>query len=948
MKLLKDFQEIEKHLTGGYWPDRLAGELDFAVRLFGDDPEKGKILRKGLDLLESRVKEEGAVTRKTALETEEALAELGPSAREFTLVLAAHAHIDMNWMWGFQETVAITIATVRTVLVLLERYREFVYSQSQASVYKILEDYAPDLAEKVREMIRRGRWEVTASQWVEADNNLPGAESFARHALYSRRYMTEVYDAPEESFRFIFMPDTFGHHPNTPEILAQAGVKYFYHGRGESPHYVYRWKGPSGRSITAYNDPKWYDTHIDHRLARHLGAYHRAGGLKTGLVVYGVGDHGGGPTVRDIERIQDMMSWPVFPVIRFGMYRDFFRKLEGETGRLPEIGGERNFIYTGCYTSQARIKAANRISESALYTAELFEGLTEISMGTSQLKAAEKHHLNLRDAWIGTLFNQFHDILPGSGVDLTRFHALGKFQDAAAAATAASGYFLSALTGEEVPEVFPAEDTAYGAGVGYASASFRPGLGNRTIGKERRYRIFNQFFRDRNDYTEILLWDWPGKPEHIRVKDENGEILPSAVIEVGQGTYWRHTFIRVAVRVELLGLGFRDVLVTDEGEPDIANEVFHPWGRNNWLFERPKEYSLYNEHVWAEFDPETFRIISFRDRRTGKDLVPSDSPGAGFILYGEEEIGMSAWLVGRLMEKTVLGSGSKLLDYNSSPDSPVKWLSWQVPFPGTTRSYVKVKAVLTDASSALRFETEVFWDELGEKGKTIPRLVYHFPFSLGSDTVMGDVPGGVVTRDLLDLDIPFLSFAAFSAPDDESPGMMVASSETYGYRAGNLSLEAILLRSSIGPDPVPDAGTHRFTFHWMHTASSTAADTAEAAFRLNNPPIPYTGFGSGKLGSGRFLEIRGTGVLLQSVKRAEGPDWNGAPKTGKIIIKLIETAGDTAEISIFLPGPVRNAYFVDSAEQPAAGECGLDDNQVSIKLEPYRCGAVLVEMADSN
>jgi alpha-mannosidase len=828
--------------------------------------------------------------------------------------------------------------------VLLERYRDFVYSQSQASVYKILEDYAPDLAEKVKEMIRLGRWEVTASQWVEADNNLPGAESFARHALYSKQYMTGIYGAPEESFNFVFMPDTFGHHPNTPEILSQAGVKYLYHGRGESPHYVYRWKSPSGRSITAYNDPKWYDTLIDHRLARHLGAYHRAAGLKTGLVVYGVGDHGGGPTVRDIERIQDMMSWPVYPVIRFGMYRDFFRELEAEADHLPEIGGERNFIYTGCYTSQARIKAANRISESALYTAELFEGLTEISMGTEKLSAAEKHHLNLRDGWIGTLFNQFHDILPGSGVDLTRFHALGKFQDSAAAATAASGYFLSALTGEEVPEVFPPEDTAYGAGVGYESASYRPGLGNRTTGMERRYRIFNQFFKDRNDYTEVLLWDWPGKPDHIRVTDENGEILTSAVIEVGKGTYWRHTFIRLAVRVELLGLGFRDVLVTDEGEPDIAGEVFHPWGRDNWLFERPKEYSLYNEHVWAEFDPETFRIISFRDRRTGKDLVPSDSPGAGFILYGEEEIGMSAWLVGRLMEKTVLGSGSKLLDYHANPDSPVKWLSWEIPFPGSTRTYVKVKAVLTDASPALRFEAEVFWDELGEKGKTIPRLVYHFPFSLGTDTVMGNIPGGVVTRELLDLDIPFLSFAAFPAPDDESPGMMVVSSETYGYRAGNLSLEAILLRSSIGPDPVPDAGTHRFTFHWMHTSSGTAGDTADSAFRLNNPPIPYTGFGGGKPASGRFLEIRGQGVLLQSVKRAEGPAWNSPPEKGKIIIKLSEITGDKTDISIFLPGPVGNAYFVDSAEKPSAGECSLDDNQVNITLEPYRSASVLVEM----
>ena len=253
MNMLNRLRKIKEDNISGYWSRRIFGELDFAARLFSGDSGMEAVLAQGMELMEARVSEEGAVTRKSALETEEALAELGSAARKHTLVLAAHAHIDMNWMWGFHETVAVTIATVKTVLTLLERHREFIFSQSQTSVYRILEDYAPELAERVRDMIRKGRWEVTASQWVETDNNLPNAESFARHALYSRRYMTEKYGAPAESFQFVFLPDTFGHHANTPEILSRAGVKYLYHGRGESPYYVYRWKAPSGRARSEAN-----------------------------------------------------------------------------------------------------------------------------------------------------------------------------------------------------------------------------------------------------------------------------------------------------------------------------------------------------------------------------------------------------------------------------------------------------------------------------------------------------------------------------------------------------------------------------------------------------------------------------------------------------------------------------------------------------------------------
>jgi alpha-mannosidase len=79
----------------------------------------------------------------------------------------------MNWMWDYAETVAISLDTFRTMLNLMNEYPDFKFSQSQASVYEIVEKYDPEMLEEIRERVREGRWEVTATTWVEADKNMP-------------------------------------------------------------------------------------------------------------------------------------------------------------------------------------------------------------------------------------------------------------------------------------------------------------------------------------------------------------------------------------------------------------------------------------------------------------------------------------------------------------------------------------------------------------------------------------------------------------------------------------------------------------------------------------------------------------------------------------------------------------------------------------------------------
>ncbi len=163
---------------------------------------------------------------------EQSLSPIAHVAKTYTIYCAGHGHIDMNWMWSFDETVSITLDTCRTMLDLMDQYPDYTFAQSQASVYEIVARHDPALLERIRDRVQEGRWEVTAATWVEADRNLPNAESMVRHLLYTRRYLSGLLGIDPDSLDLDFEPDTFGHHQNVPEILSDAGVRYYYHCRG--------------------------------------------------------------------------------------------------------------------------------------------------------------------------------------------------------------------------------------------------------------------------------------------------------------------------------------------------------------------------------------------------------------------------------------------------------------------------------------------------------------------------------------------------------------------------------------------------------------------------------------------------------------------------------------------------------------------------------------------
>ena len=521
---------------------RIVAELEYALHVTeANDGAYQKELGEALDFLLDALERDGVLTDSVCAKAEEILAPMAELAKSYKLFLTGHAHIDMNWMWSYQETVAATLATFQTICNIMDEYPEFTFSQSQGAVYRIVEQYDPELMARMKKYIDEGRWEVVASSWVEPDKNMPSGESLLRHIEYTRHYLRDVWGVKD--FDVDFVPDTFGHAITIPDIDSFGGVKYMYHCRGNArKDLLYRYHAPSGKEIMVLLEANWYNAAITPQIASGLmEVVRRSSGLKAGMVIYGVGDHGGGPTRRDVERAIDMMSWPIYPTIQFGGLRDYFREAEKIRDKLPIVDEEMNFVSQGCYTTQTRIKRGNRRAESAFYDTEALAAMAEQKTGYRLPKK------QVEEAWRDVLFTHFHDILTGSCVQDSREHAMGLYQGVAAVTNTQQAKAMTALARSIDTASLPAlknirpwetanavryDTQSEGAGVGYGIENFIgvPAV-ERGSGLLRVFHVFNTLAEERDGVVELTVWDYTGDLARVCIQDAEGREIPSQLLD---------------------------------------------------------------------------------------------------------------------------------------------------------------------------------------------------------------------------------------------------------------------------------------------------------------------------------------------------------------------------------------------------------------------------------
>ena len=925
MEMLKNLETI-RSCQNSYWSSRVAAELLYAVNLSAVHGHcYDALIDEAAEQLVGAIHRDGVITDDAARATEEKLLPLSADAKKYKIRCVAHAHIDMNWMWGFQETVTVTIDTFRTILELMREYPEMTFAQSQASTYRIIEEYAPELLPEIRERVAEGRWEVTASAWVEADKNMTGAESLARPIRYSKRYLTRLLDIAPDSIRIDFEPDTFGHNITMPEILADGGVKYLYHCRGYNGHYLYTWRARSGKSVLVYREPKWYNAEIVPDMLSDVPLFCDSHGVDVMLKVYGVGDHGGGPTRRDIERILDVMQWPIQPTVTFGTFDAFFAELEKFQPQLPVVEQELNYIFTGCYTSQARIKAANRIAEARVYDAEVLDTASAVLEHTDR-----KQQLN--EAWEKILFNHFHDILPGSGVEQTREYALGTFQQAMAGIGAVGNLAMRSIAaGINTEAISVAEDTATvseGAGVGFGSnadTGYVFHAAERGLGRKRIFHLFNTTQYDYDGVAQLIAWDWNYHADRITVAAPDGTVLPHKLLAAGSG-YWEHRYTAVAAHVRIPAFGYTTVTM-DEAAP--ASPVFASTHDPRLEYFPSERIVLENTRIRAEFDRQTMLLFSLVHKASGRELI--DDPSAMFRYITEASVGMTSWREGSPMRVECLNESGRVRVTEESLGGIRKWIRFEIPFGSA--SCLRATVSLDENSSVLEFDTVADFREVGGGGK-IPQLSFLAPLAYTPLAYRCDVPYGTIDRPDAAHDVPGMSFIA-AVPEDGAAAFLVTDSK-YGYRGHENAIGVNLIRASYDPDPIPDFGPQRIRLGLGVLDDAAPATLLAASDHFNHPASTVSvRRGAGRLPmQGSFLTVAG-GIRLTAVKTPE--DGEG------ILVRFSDITGKGGEYALTFAFDIAEAVYVDTNEN-ALTPAVFEGRTVRGRIDPYAIEAIRVHL----
>lgn len=902
---------------------RVLGELGFALNL--SQAREGRYdpaLHMALDYLLGCVAREGVLTNRACEEAEAMLAPMEQAAKEYCLILAAHAHIDMNWMWSYNETVSIVLATFRTILHIMDEYPAFCFSQSQASVYRIVEEYDPPLMAEIQKRIAEGRWEVTATAWVETDKNMPGTESLLRHIQYTREYLRETWGV--KHFDLDFSPDTFGHSAQIPELNRFGEVSYYYHCRGlQQDHVLYRWQAPSGHEVLAYREPNWYNGAITPQMGAGLIALsERCAGLKTGLVVYGVGDHGGGPTRRDVERALEMMTWKIYPRIRFGAIRDFFIEAEAVRAALPVVRQELNYFAPGCYTTQSRIKRGNRRVEAALLDADALSLMAE---GFAGFPYARKP---LRNAWRNVLFTHFHDILTGSCVQDSREYAMGLYQTAMATAATQIQNAMRVIAEQIDTSGIAVETDAYnsqseGAGSGYGFADFgcAPSA-ERGSGKTRIFHVFNTLPCRRTEVVPLTVWDWPGDLRDVAMEDEHQAPVACQLLDTALQTYWDHKYFRILAEVTVPAMGYA-TLVLRQREAPCYRHYFQSSERVSPCFD---DLVLENDLLRVVIAADSGRIRSIRQLAGGQEIVAGGST-AGLSAVQTEAATSSAWQIGRYLSQTPV---EHCVSMERVADGALRG---QVRACYTlAASKAEVTYTLDKHSSALRVDLNIDWHETG--GQTVPVLVFRIPLAYPARQYLYDIPGGAIRREPRTNDVPALQYGM--GVNESGDSAILISDSKYGFRGTDDSLAITLINASVSPDPYPERGIHHAAL-WAGIVPAHEKAAAEMADACNHALLyqPAASHRGSLPLQGSLMALHADHVTLTALTKAED---------GSLILRFVETEGTKGDARVTFLLPVASAVSVNLLEHEARQPVHVAEREISFQVQPYCLFAVKVRL----
>ena len=787
---------------------------------------------------------------------------VSPNPKDYTAHVVGYAHMDMAWLWRWEESIHdVMYNTFTNQLRLMDRNPDYTFSQDQAVVLDSMEHYYPDVFKGLQEKARTGNFIPVTSSWVQMDENVSDGESMVRQFLYGQKYSREKFG---HYIRVAWQPDVFGHPATMPQIASKAGIEFYLFQRPHDPSRprVIWWQGIDGTRVLGYSAPSEYGGPMNHnRVTVPVMRDGQESGVKNMLILYGQGDHGGGPNPDDVAAIAQLNASPNEVRVKPTNVVDFIDLLLTEKKDFPVQVGEFNPVFPGCYTTQVDMKRHNRLSEQLLLNAEKMSELAVFFSYRNYYPVRD-----LSEAWKLVLLNQAHDLAAGSGIGPIYADAALQYKEVSQRGYRALNFSLENLglqldtTGEGVPLV-----------------------------------VYNPQSFDRTDLVtaEISAFSLPEKL--VAVHDQ--ERVPVQILKAPEKTGARETatVAFVAKNVPQMGLKLYR-LVADAGSAPAEASALH-------VGSKPRPY-LENEYLRVEIDPETGNIARLFDKANHRESFQGESNTLTAWEDTEEqaratskEYAGPAWNIG-------------LTGKHWEIDKPVRV---EVTEQGPERATIRVVRRFQDSQftqdislmpgvSRVDVAMAVDWHERATLLKA------GFPVNAESGRVSAEIPYGVIERDQTGEEAVMGKWVDISSHDY---GVAIINNGRNGYDARGNAIHLSVIRGPGAPDPRADEGEHEFSYSiYPHRGDWREGKVQFQAMAFNSPLLSMeepkhvsrheqsAGKKGGLPESYSFIKTDSDHVVLYAMKQMEGFYDKDA------IMRFVEVEGHEGDVTVQFPRPL--------------------------------------------
>lgn len=832
---------------------------------------------------------------------------LKPVIQQATAHLTGNSHIDAAWLWPWSETVDVVKRTFGTALQLMNEYPRYTYTQSAAAYNEWIAEKYPEMNDQIRQRIKEGRWEIVGGMWLEPDLNMPDGESLVRQLLLGKRFYKQQYGV---DVRIGWNPDSFGYNWQLPQIYKKSGMDYFvtqkmtWNDTNKLPFKLFWWQSPDGSKVLAYFPHDYANGDLSPlRLSEDIAtARQQSPGMLEMMDLYGVGDHGGGPTRAILdEGVHWMQPDQVVPHTEFGLAQTYFTAVEkkinpdspvwnyttiaqGNTQLPPPATGmisiptwkdEMYFEYhRGVMTTQSNHKRNMRESEEWVLNAEKYSSL-------AWLVGGQYPQAQLNEAWKKVLFNQFHDLGAGSGIGVIYKDAQRDYDQVRWATNEASSNALRTLSSDI--------DTRVKEGV--------PIL------------VFNPLAWPRTGLVTVDA-QLPSAATTISVLDSKGRVLPSEILTHDAKTNTYHLLVKAE---DVPSLGY-EILRVVPGSRPFPSDL------------KADGLTLENAALKLSVDPHTGCITSLYDKKARFETLAPNACGNQLIAFQDTPKDYDAWNIDANFE-----DNPTPLDKADSVE-----LIEHTPFRAVirvTRAWQNSKfiqdIVLTTGADQVDIVNDIDWHE------THVLLKAAFPLAASSENATYEIPYGTIQRpttrnnswEKAKFEVPAMRWADLG---NTSNGFSLINESKYGYDAKGNVLRLSLLRSPTWPDPEADRGHHHFTYAlYPHAGTWQQALTVRHGYEYNYKLTAQQVLAhSGSLpATHSYVSVDSDGVVLTAVKKSE--DGNA------LVFRLYDWSGKDSSVALSLPPGATTVTLTNLMEQPDGKPLELRSGQVTAPVHPY-------------